>query len=255
MGAGSGVERGMLLLLALALPAELLVAPSSPVASPATPPAGALHFPPGVFVDAAQFGAVSDGVTDTTRALQRAISATIGFHPGVGGHSINVTNKVLLLQPGVFSVSDTLAGRDASGEPQCYMTLQGSGVSATTVLLHDMAAGFTDAADPKPVVYTASCKDAASYAPGDGESGFKNGVFDLTIDVGRGNLGAVALDFLGNNKASIARVKLIGRVGSGVVGLSLVQRWTNACEKLDCRRVCCRCKRVQPAVQRHNGRY
>ena len=90
-------------------------------------------------------------------------------------------------------------------------------------------ASLPDAADPKPVVYTASCKDAASYAPGDGESGFKNGVFDLTIDVGRGNLGDVALDFLGNNKASIARVKLIGRVGSGVVGLSLVRRTLDQC--------------------------
>ena len=184
-----------------------------------------LQFPAGVFVDAAEFGVLSDGRTDTTRPLQRAISATVGFHPGVAGHSINVTNKVLLLRPGGFLVSDTLAGRDSSGEPQCYMTLQGSGTSATGIMLRDVSPGFADATTPKPLVITASCTDAESYAPGNGESGFKNGLFDLTIDVGRGNPGAVALDFLGNNKASIARVKLVGHAGSGLVGLSLVRRY------------------------------
>ena len=204
----------------VALSLALSAAPALPIA------ASGLQFPPGVFVDAVEeFGAVPDGRTDTTRALQAAISATVGFHPGVAGHSINVTNKVLLLRSGAFLVSDTLAGRDSSGEPQCYLTLQGSGASTTTVVLRDRSPRFSDTAEPKPLVFTASCKDAASYAPGDGESGFKNGLFDLTLDVGRGNPGAVALDFLGNNKAAIARVRLIGHPGSGLVGLSLVRHY------------------------------
>ena len=185
----------------------------------------ALRFPAGVFVDAAEFGAVSDGRTDTTKALQAAISATVGFHPGNAGHSVNVTNKVLLLRPGAFVVSETLTGRDLSGTFQCYMTLQGSGVSATSIVLADHAPGFADGARPKAVVFAASCKDASSYAPGDGECGFKNALSDLTVDVGHGNAGAVAVDFLGNNKASIARVRLVGRPGSGAVGLALTRRY------------------------------
>jgi hypothetical protein len=182
-----------------------------------------LHFPPGVFVDAAEFGATPGGRIDATAALQAAISATVGFHPGVDGHSINVTNKVLLLRPGAFSVSDTLSGQDIRGMFQCYMSLQGSGASVTSIVLSDHSLKFASASNPRAIVFAASCKDAASYAPGNGESAFKNGVFDLTIDVGQGNPGAVALDFIGNNKASIMRVKLVGHRNSGVVGLSLIR--------------------------------
>jgi len=52
---------------------------------------------------------------------------------------------------------------------------------------------------------------------------FNNSVYDLTIDVGAGNPGAVALEWMNNNTGSGSRLRLCAAEGSGRVGLDLTK--------------------------------
>jgi hypothetical protein len=99
-----------------------------------------------------------------------------------------------------------------------------SGANATTILLDNAATpgtpvtGFTNAAAPKSMISTESDLD-------NGTDGFDNGVWNMTIDAGYNNSGAVALDFLGNNCASVRNVTIKSEAGTPHVGLALTRAY------------------------------
>lgn len=153
--------------------AENIVFPSSPDA--------------GVINVKTAFGAVGDGVTDDTAAINAAIAA----HAGTYG-------RVLYFPNGTYLVSDTIT--PGALVSKCKgLTLQGQSQAGTILKLKDNAAGFTDSATPKPMIssYTGTATN---------NQAFGNNFFNLTIDTGSGNVGANAVSYLTNNYGSIRDV-------------------------------------------------
>jgi len=182
-----------LLLLAMALIPALAMVPIR-AAEPGEVPASVPELPPGgdiLNVRDAAYGAVGDGVADDTAAIQKALSEALDSH------------RVVYLPKGIYLVSDSLrwwrAGYniDQVNGWGGFMQLQGQSRSGTIIRLKDNAAGFTNAGQTKAVIITASrgYHGNKGYRSGEGNEAFENHLRDFTLDVGKGNAGAVGIDY------------------------------------------------------------
>jgi hypothetical protein len=182
-----------------------VVTPIQPAA--ATPGArlepGPIDWPIGAMVSVREFGAVGDGVTDDTAALQRALQSGRETSRDFFGQP-----SVLHFPPGTYLVRDTLAWDG------CCLTLQGSGSLVTRIRLAAAAPGFGAGAPPKAVIRTP-----------EGNQSFRQYVRDLGISVGPGNPSAIALDFISSNSGGVFNVDLTSEDGAGHAGLSMVRPW------------------------------
>lgn len=155
------------------------------------------------------FGAVGDGKHDDTKAFQKAFDDL--------SDKIPLAYYTLHVPPGRYLLSDTI---------RCsrFVAIQGAGTDRTTLQLRDKAAGFGDPAKPK-VVWRASSTNGPP-----GSNNAVNGssiglyVFDLSIDTGKGNPGAKALEYHSNNHGALENAVLRSGDGAGVVGLDLTHR-------------------------------
>lgn len=152
------------------------------------------------------YGAKPDDGLDDTAAIQRAISANVG------------TGRTLYFPAGVYDVSDSLVAKDAGGKWEAHLTFQGQQRDKTILRLATNAPGFGDAAHPKGVLVTGSHWEQGDAPDGGGNKAFRNNVFDLTIDTGAGNAGAVGIDYAVSNQGAIERVTI---KGGGVAGIAL----------------------------------
>jgi len=151
------------------------------------------------------YGAKGDGTADDTPALRKALEESAKRR----GCS------VLYFPRGTYRVSDTL------GWVQ-YLTLQGQSRTGTVIRLQDRAPGFQDPLSPKPVVFAGQSDPDAK----DGlNTGFNNNIFNLTVEVGAGNAGAVGIEYCGHNQSSVRDVTIRTTDGKGHAGLSMVYRW------------------------------
>jgi len=169
------------------------------------------------------YGAVGDGVTDDTAAIQAAISANIRKQ---------ATSRIIYFPAGTYLVTQPLVWKDTSGNWQSELTFQGESQSTTIIKLSNNNGSYQNAAAPIGVIDTASLNPVGPDASaGGGNNGFDNYIFDLTVDVGQGNPGAIALDFIGNNYCGLRNVTLRssdpGHVGA--VGLNMTRGWTGPC--------------------------
>ena len=155
----------------------------------------------GGVLDVRAFGAKPDDDGDDTAAIQKALDA----HPN--------GNRIIYLPPGKWIVRDTLkwSQGERGGLEQKRTILQGAGQSLTILQLPDATPGFTDAAKAKAMVWTGN-KPAQR---------FRNAVRDLTIAVGKGNAGAIGLQFNASNQGTIRNLTLRAAEGSGVIGLDM----------------------------------
>ncbi|MBS3734385.1 MAG: glycoside hydrolase family 55 protein [Phycisphaerae bacterium] len=156
-------------------------------------PAGAGQF------NVRDFGAKGDGKTDDTAAFVKAIQA-------VKRHF-----QVIYVPDGTYLVSDRIAWGN-------WITLQGQSRDGTIIKLKDDCPGYDG--DPKGVVVTGARgpfygRDARCNAA------FSNYVRNMTIDVGRGNPGAVGVRFTTHNHGVVEDVTLRAADGSGAVGIDL----------------------------------
>jgi hypothetical protein len=168
-----------------------------------------LEFPADAFLySVTGFGAIPNDAGDDTAAIQAALDAGRYDANGQPYDDYFGRAKTLYFPAGVYRISDTL---DWIG---CCMQLQGQGPSHTIIRLIDNAPGFGTAAQPKALLRTPA-----------GNMSFRQNIFDLALEVGSGNPGANALDWIANNRGALRNLRLTAAPGSGRVGLSLERQW------------------------------
>lgn len=171
----------------------------------------ALEFPPDAnLINVRTFGARGDGTHDDTRAFEKAFDKAVRAKAG--------GNRVILIPPGTYLISNPLSYSDVPGLA-CRVIVHGSGAQQTMVKLKDAAPAFQDAAKPQPLwsVFTGKTTNEA----------FLVQIDDLTIDIGRGNPGAIGLKFVANNVGGLRNVRIVSSDadGRGAIGLDLTTGW------------------------------
>ncbi len=141
-----------------------------------------------------------DGKTDVTAALQKALDD----HPS--------SNRIIYLPNGTYIISDTLRWPAGShgGVAQKRVILQGQSRDGTVIRLKDRCRGFGDANAPKAMVWTGK-------APA---QRFRNSIRNLTFRTGRGNPGAIGVQYIANNQGSLRQVRIVCNE-AGPIGLDL----------------------------------
>ena len=151
----------------------------------------------------APYFAKGDGLTDDTKAIQKALDD----HPNSGA--------ILYLPHGTYLVSDTLRWPDApkgkGGSEWKNVRLQGQSRMGTVVILKDSAEGFGNPREPKGLVWT-------GLAPA---QRFSNEIRDLTLHTGNGNPGACGAQFHANNQGHMMDVFIVSGDGRGVAGIDM----------------------------------
>ncbi|MEM6458549.1 MAG: glycosyl hydrolase family 28-related protein, partial [Planctomycetota bacterium] len=155
-------------------------------------------------VTAAPFNADPTGRRDSTAAIGRAIAqaqrdvasgrkhrnAIRAAEGKKGGPGRSRTHATLYFPAGTYRVSDSLVLAD-SIEASRYLHVVGQDRARTVIRLDDRAKGFGDPENPKVLVNFLDFWWS--------NSAFCNSIEGLTIDVGAGNPGAVALRYHNNN--------------------------------------------------------
>lgn len=138
------------------------------------------------------YNAKGDGKTDDTAAFQKALMDE---------------HKLIYVPNGEYVISDTLRWGD--GEKR--QVLQGQSMAGTILRIQDNAPAFQNTANPRPMIWTG--KEPAQR--------FRNGVRNLTFDIGMGNPGAIGAQFIANNQGGMEYVTFRDRSGLGKIGLDL----------------------------------
>jgi MYXO-CTERM domain-containing protein len=144
------------------------------------------------------FGAKGDGTTDDTAAIKKAIASTYAAW------------ETIYLPSGTYLVTDSIdIGR--------FLTFRGDGPGKTVVKLKDRAGGYGDKAKPKHVLRTILAPDVTGH----NNTTHSVHLMHMTVDVGAGNPGAVAIDFMSHNGGGIEDVAVTAPDGSGAIGVSM----------------------------------
>jgi len=139
------------------------------------------------------YGAVGDGVTDDTEAINKALKE----------------NRRLYLPEGTYLVSNTIHWGDKK------TSLYGAGKDRTIIKLADNTPGFSNWADPKIIVNTNRFEHEVQD-----QDNFGNRIKHLTIDAGS-NAGAIALSFHSSNIGIVENVNIRG---NGYMGLDCTSK-------------------------------
>jgi hypothetical protein len=129
-----------------------------------------------------------------TEALNRAVAAAKG----------RKNRGTLYFPDGIYYLAGTVAitADDPSKNDNAEVTFQGESRDGTILRLIDKAPGFDNPAIPRPILSTFEEGKSYSWT----NTAFCNNVFNLTIESGVGNPGAIGLRFYGNNQAGVRDV-------------------------------------------------
>ena len=136
------------------------------------------------------YNADPTGATDSTAAIQAAVQANTGFAP----------TRTIYFPVGTYKISSTINCIKAAGTADDRMSFQGAGQGLTILKLTDNNANFQSTTAPAGVIHL---NNIAGNSPNDG---WQNNVWDMTIDVGAGNPGAIGIDWCACNLATIRDV-------------------------------------------------
>ena len=191
----------------LALPCLLIISNAAPLKGDDDANPDRVFIPSDAeLVNVREQGLIGDGKADDTAALLTLVRANLNKH------------KTLFFPAGSYLLSDSILWATEKGEFWPWLTWQGEGRGRTILRLRDKAAGFGDRKKPKAVVKT-GCYDGEKRQ----NAAFNCYFFDLTINTGRGNPGAIALDYCSNNNGGVVRVDLKSEDGAGFAGLSMTR--------------------------------
>jgi Pectate lyase superfamily protein len=176
--------------------------PALPPASSALTP-GPIAFPDGFMKSVKDYGAKGDGTSDDTAAITAALGDGRDTDQDYSGKP-----KALYFPAGTYLVSNTVQWRG------CCVTLQGQGSSSSVIRLKDSAAGFGSSTNPKPVIQTIA-----------GNMAFNQNIWDLAVNTGSGNAGAIGIDYISSNIGSLRNIAIISADGAGARGLDMTRQW------------------------------
>lgn len=161
-------------------------------------------------INVKDYGAKGDGITDDTQAIQKAIQVV---------PRDNSKHVTIYFPKGTYVISNTLKWLDAKGNWWPYLSFEGESRTQSVIKLKDYAPGFNDLSAAKAAIVTGSQNPKSD---GSGNEGFRNSIYDLTVDTGIGNSGAVGIDYIANNKGAIRNVMIVGQ---GKYGLNFSRSW------------------------------
>jgi len=141
-------------------------------------------------VTKAPYTADPTGVNDSTATIQAAVTANIGVSPV---HTI-------YFPAGTYRITSTIKCVTTAGAAHDRMSFQGAGQGVTILKLDPNLPAFQSTTTPAGVI---RLNNIAGNSTNDG---LENNVWDMTIDVGVGNPGAIGLDWSCNNLATIRDV-------------------------------------------------
>lgn len=159
------------------------------------------------FINLKDHGAAGDGKTDDTAVFQAILGAGKHHpHPELGAA------RAVYIPDGTYLISDTIAWGDKKKE------VRGESRDGVVIKLRDHAPGFDDPTQPRRVLSTEF---------GFGPQNFDQRIYNLTIDVGAGNTGAVGLGFGTANHGGVWNVRITSSdpEHAGHTGLRIEQKW------------------------------
>ncbi len=185
-------------------------------------------------INVKQYGAVGDGKADDTEALVAAVRFALDRE---GRYA---SPPFVYLPAGTYRISRPIVGKAAedgwSGGWRAGLIFWGEDRQRSIIKLDDRLPAYGDAAKPQFVLATGSESDKRTKAgdkplDGGGNRAFRHGVYNLTIDVGQGNPGAVGIDFVANNRGAIENVTIRSSDPKflGHTGLKLTRNWPGPC--------------------------
>jgi hypothetical protein len=146
-------------------------------------------------VTQAPYGADPSGARDSTDAIQQAVrdardARMVAYFP-VGAYLVSRTIEAAQRQV----VPDWSRLSFVRDDFPCILW-GGTRGGRARIVLADKASGFGDAANPRPVIFVASCtpETPAKLQP---NISFNNMVISLDVDLGAGNPGAIGIDHQG----------------------------------------------------------
>ena len=170
--------------------------------------------------EAGMRAATGDGVADDTEALRDAFDLL--KREFVAHGPWDRADYYVYLPRGTYRVTDTVFCRgesmgrkkgDRGGFDLNHIRLVGQSRAGTMVRLDDSCPGFGDVKTPKAVLAFQHPDTAFNNVPGG------NWLRNLTVDVGRGNAGAVGVDFQGANQTDLNHLTVRAGDGSGRYGI------------------------------------
>jgi hypothetical protein len=175
-----------------------------PMASHAT---AEVAFPPDAgIVDVTKAPYLADP-QDSDRDDTQAIRQALADHAGEG--------KIIYLPRGVYNISAPIEfPQGQTGWKWSGNRLQGESRELTSLKLKDNIAPFNNAARPTAVIRTTGQNEDWEVA-----QRFNNDITDLTVQTGRGNPGAIGIQFMSNNTGTIESIRVASADGQGHYGL------------------------------------
>ena len=167
-------------------------------------PAGAenITFPPDAGVhNIRDLGAKGDGTTDDTAAIQKAFQQFSKKHM-----------ETVYFPDGTYLVSDTVWFAE-------WIFVQGQSRARTVIRLKDNCPGYDDPRRPKRVVGTTDPAPSTQCR----NTNFSTHMLNFTLDTGRGNPGATAIEFMSHNGGGLQDMTLRAGDGEGACGIDMTR--------------------------------